>query len=55
MTPLPSPGVYARSNAVDMPALLPDGSFAPSSVSRILQQRDISAPESETPGEEGTR
>ncbi|MCZ4558820.1 NADH-quinone oxidoreductase subunit J [Rhodococcus maanshanensis] len=55
VTPLPSPGVYARSNAVDMPALLPDGSYAPSSVSRILQQRDISASESETPGEEGTR
>ncbi|MFG1781670.1 NADH-quinone oxidoreductase subunit J [Rhodococcus oryzae] len=55
VTPLPSPGVYARSNAVDMPALLPDGTYAPSSVSRFLQQRDISAPESETPGEEGTR
>ncbi|MFC7449933.1 NADH-quinone oxidoreductase subunit J [Rhodococcus daqingensis] len=55
VTPLPSPGVYARSNAVDMPALLPDGSFDPSSVSRVLRQRDIAAPESETFGEEGTR
>src|SRR5690625_3487096 len=27
-TPLPTPGVYARHNAVDMPALLPDGSYA---------------------------
>ncbi|MFD4182255.1 NADH-quinone oxidoreductase subunit J [Rhodococcus sp. NPDC058514] len=55
VTPLPSPGVYARSNAVDMPALLPDGSFAPSSVSRILRQRDAAVPEAETSGEEGTR
>ena len=28
----PSPGVYARNNAVDMPALLPDGSIAEDSV-----------------------
>lgn len=28
----PSPGVYARSNAVDMPAMLPDGSIAEDSV-----------------------
>jgi NADH-quinone oxidoreductase subunit J len=38
-TPLPSPGVYARHNAVDTPALLPDGSYAQASVSRILAQR----------------
>ncbi len=37
--PLPSPGVYARHNAVDTPALLPDGSPAPSSVSRVLTAR----------------
>ena len=34
--PLPAPGVYARHNAVDTPALLPDGTPAPSSVSRVL-------------------
>ena len=34
--PLPSPGVYARHNAVDTPALLPDGSPADISVSRTL-------------------
>jgi NADH-quinone oxidoreductase subunit J len=34
--PLPSPGVFARHNAVDTPALLPDGTPAESSVSRIL-------------------
>jgi len=37
--PLPSPGVYARHNAVDTPALLPDGSTADVSVSRVLQAR----------------
>jgi NADH-quinone oxidoreductase subunit J len=37
--PLPSPGVYARHNAVDTPALLPDGSPAPTSVARVLTAR----------------
>jgi NADH-quinone oxidoreductase subunit J len=37
--PLPSPGVFARHNAVDTPALLPDGSPAESSVSRVLAAR----------------
>jgi len=37
--PLPTPGVYARHNAVDTPALLPDGTAAPSSVSRVLAAR----------------
>ena len=37
--PLPSPGVYARHNAVDTPALLPDGSPATDSVSRVLAAR----------------
>lgn len=37
--PLPSPGVYARHNAVDTPALLPDGTAAESSVSRVLVAR----------------
>ena len=37
--PLPPPGVYARHNAVDTPALLPDGTAAPSSVSRVLVAR----------------
>jgi NADH-quinone oxidoreductase subunit J len=39
VTPLPSPGVYARHNAVDTPALAPDGSIIESSVSRILLAR----------------
>jgi len=37
--PHPTPGVYARHNAVDTPALLPDGSTAPTSVSRALRIR----------------
>ena len=37
--PLPAPGVYARHNAVDTPALLPDGSPAPDSVNRVLAAR----------------
>jgi NADH-quinone oxidoreductase subunit J len=37
--PLPAPGVYARHNAVDTPALLPDGTAAPSSVNRVLSAR----------------
>jgi NADH-quinone oxidoreductase subunit J len=40
-TPLPGPGVYARHNAVDIPALLPDGSFAEVSVSKVLTPRPI--------------
>jgi NADH-quinone oxidoreductase subunit J len=37
--PLPSPGVFARHNAVDTPALLPDGTPAETSVSRVLIAR----------------
>ena len=36
---LPTPGVFARSNAVDTPALLPDGTSAHQSVSRSLRVR----------------
>jgi NADH-quinone oxidoreductase subunit J len=35
-TPLPGPGTYAQHNAVDMPALLPDGSQSELSVSPVL-------------------
>ncbi len=40
-TPLPRPGVYARHNAVDIPALLPDGTPSPDSVSKILTPRRV--------------
>lgn len=49
--PLPTPGVFARHNAVDTPALLPDGSVSEISVSatlrargEILNSRDLVAP-----------
>jgi NADH-quinone oxidoreductase subunit J len=38
-TPLPGPGTYARHNAVDFPALLPDGSPAALSVSPAVSGR----------------
>jgi len=37
--PLPTPGVYARHNAVDTPALLPDGQTSSLSISQSLQAR----------------
>ncbi len=37
--PLPPPGVFARHNSVDTPALLPDGTPAQSSISRVLLSR----------------
>lgn len=37
--PLPSPGVFARHNSVDTPALLPDGSASQLSISRVLLAR----------------
>ncbi|HYZ54237.1 MAG TPA: NADH-quinone oxidoreductase subunit J [Streptosporangiaceae bacterium] len=40
-TPLPSPGVYALHNAVDMPALLPDGTPSELSVSPVLTRREL--------------
>ncbi|MCZ0731550.1 NADH-quinone oxidoreductase subunit J [Mycolicibacterium iranicum] len=40
-TTLPNPGVYARHNAVDVPARLPDGSGSELSVSAILQVRPV--------------
>ena len=38
-TGLPSSGVYALHNAVDVPALLPTGKAAPTSISKVLQAR----------------
>ena len=45
--PLPTPGVFARHNAVDTPALLPDGNTSELSISRVLAARGTvrSAPE----------
>jgi NADH-quinone oxidoreductase subunit J len=47
VTPMPAPGVYARHNAVDTPALLPDGTPSELSVSRVLRARgDVRSVES---------
>jgi NADH-quinone oxidoreductase subunit J len=40
-TPLPGPGVYARHNAVDVAARLPDGSYSRLSVPPVLEQRTV--------------
>ncbi|RCV52854.1 NADH-quinone oxidoreductase subunit J [Marinitenerispora sediminis] len=40
VAPLPAPGTYARHNAIDMPALLPDGSVAELSLNPVLTARD---------------
>ena len=42
--PLPGPGTYARHNAVDMPALLPDGSPSELSVSPVIIGREEPEP-----------
>jgi NADH-quinone oxidoreductase subunit J len=41
IAPLPPPGVYARHNAVDTPALLPDGTPSEASVSPVLVARGV--------------
>lgn len=40
-SPLPGPGVYATANNVATPALLPDGSVAPESLSEILDNTPV--------------
>jgi NADH-quinone oxidoreductase subunit J len=52
--PLPVPGVFARHNAVDIPALLPDGTPSELSVSRVLTARGQMRPAQEISGEVGT-
>jgi NADH-quinone oxidoreductase subunit J len=44
-TPLPGPGTYARHNAVDMPALLPDGTMSELSVNPVIARRGRLGPE----------
>ncbi|VFA88656.1 NADH-quinone oxidoreductase subunit J [Gordonia paraffinivorans] len=52
LTPLPSPGVYARHNAVDVPARLPDGSPSDLSVNAILAARTLRRPGDRRPAGE---
>lgn len=50
----PNPGVYARHNAADTPALLPDGEPTPESVPRVLVARDqVNRPTAYRPEDEG--
>ena len=44
-TPKPNPGVFARHNAVNTFARLPDGSDEDSSVSTIIRRRTITTPD----------
>jgi len=48
-TPMPNPGIYARHNAVDVAALLPDGSYSDLSVSSILRIRGADGKEIPSP------
>jgi NADH-quinone oxidoreductase subunit J len=50
VAPEPPPGVYALHDAVDLPAMLPDGSASDRSVSKAISQRDLSL--GRDPGEE---
>jgi NADH-quinone oxidoreductase subunit J len=43
ISPLPGPGVYATANSVAAPALLPDGSVAPESISAIIDATPVDA------------
>ena len=43
ISPLPGPGVFATANSVATPALLPDGSVAPESLSELIQPRERSS------------
>jgi NADH-quinone oxidoreductase subunit J len=49
-TPLPGPGVFARHNAVDTAALLPDGSYSRMSVPQVLEPRTVEGLEVPTGG-----
>jgi NADH-quinone oxidoreductase subunit J len=48
--PKPGPGVYATSDSVATPAMLPDGSLADRSISKILPTRELSNAESAPKG-----
>jgi NADH-quinone oxidoreductase subunit J len=43
ISPLPGPGVFATGNSVAVPAILPDGSVAPESVSAIIDSTPVEA------------
>ncbi|MBC8093238.1 MAG: NADH-quinone oxidoreductase subunit J [Pseudonocardia sp.] len=41
ISPLPGPGVFATANSVAVPAILPDGSIAPESISAIIDATPV--------------
>jgi NADH-quinone oxidoreductase subunit J len=41
ISPLPGPGVFATGNSVAVPAILPDGSIAPESISAIIDAAPV--------------
>jgi NADH-quinone oxidoreductase subunit J len=47
ISPLPGPGVYATGNSVAVPAVLPDGSIAPESISSIIDATPVREVEDE--------
>jgi NADH-quinone oxidoreductase subunit J len=47
ISPLPGPGVYATGNSVAVPAMLPDGSIAPESISAIIDATPVREVEDE--------
>jgi NADH-quinone oxidoreductase subunit J len=51
---LPGPGVYAGHQSTTTPALLPDGSTAPTSVSSILETDDVVRHGADDAGTDGT-
>jgi NADH-quinone oxidoreductase subunit J len=54
LTPLPAPGVYAQNNAMDTPALGPDGRPLEHSVPRVLRIRGQQRTAAEVLGAEET-
>jgi NADH-quinone oxidoreductase subunit J len=53
-SPLPGPGVFATSSSVATPALLPDGSVAPESLSRLIDSAHAEDFEAERKAVAGT-
>jgi len=53
-SPLPGPGVFATSTSVATPALLPDGSVAPESLSRLIDNAAAEAFDEERKAVAGT-
>ena len=49
ISPLPGPGVYATTNSVAVPAILPDGSIAPESLAEIIESVSVEVPDTTTP------